>query len=480
VNKDGSGNLSGYGWSTSAGWINFDPTDGGVTINPATGSFDGYAWGENIGWVHFKRTNVPAYNVAYTLPPQTGPTFVVNTNADTNDGFCDNLGQGHGNKDCTLREAINAANSNSGLDVIHFANDYTISLTSTLPTITDAVTIDGETHKVTLDGNLGFRILTYSTDGGGYLDHLTLLNGSANPALAFGNSGGALYSESSSGIDIRNSAFHNNSAGDYGGAIFSDGTILISNSTLSNNSSGLGGGAAADNLTVRNSTLSGNSAPTGAALYAGGSLTLKNSILANSTGPDCASGGTIASALNNLIESTGGDACGLTNGVNGNKIGMDPNLGALGNNGGVTETFALLAVSQAIDAGDNTTCAADPINNLDQRGSARPFGAHCDMGAFEKTTSDCTSSEKPAKPISLKPTQNQSINKTKVKFDWGDAVCATSYKITVKNLTTGAKVTKTVTSSKATLTLAHGNQKWSVQACNGNGCTKSAKWKFSN
>ena len=63
VNRDASGHLSGYAWSTNAGWINFNPTDGGVTIDPATASFDGYAWGENVGWIHFKNTGAAAYNV---------------------------------------------------------------------------------------------------------------------------------------------------------------------------------------------------------------------------------------------------------------------------------------------------------------------------------------------------------------------------------------------------------------------------------
>jgi hypothetical protein len=39
--------------------------------------------------------------------------------------------------------------------------------------------------------------------------------------------------------------------------------------------------------------------------------------------------------------------------------------------------------SLAIDAGDDAICAAPPINNLDQRGHARPVGAHCDVGAVE-------------------------------------------------------------------------------------------------
>jgi hypothetical protein len=56
VNRNTDGTLSGYAWGTNVGWISFDPTHGGVTIDPATGSFDGYAWGENIGWIRFKGT----------------------------------------------------------------------------------------------------------------------------------------------------------------------------------------------------------------------------------------------------------------------------------------------------------------------------------------------------------------------------------------------------------------------------------------
>jgi hypothetical protein len=63
--------------------------------------------------------------------------------------------------------------------------------------------------------------------------------------------------------------------------------------------------------------------------------------------------------------------------------GTDPLLGSLANNGGPTRTFALLAGSPAIDAGDDATCNAAPVSGLDQRGIARPQGAHCDIGAYE-------------------------------------------------------------------------------------------------
>ncbi|MBU0491492.1 MAG: hypothetical protein KKA73_05175 [Chloroflexi bacterium] len=68
VNRDGSGNLSGYAWGTNVGWISFDPTGGGVTIDPSTGEIDGYAWGENVGWIHFKNAS-PEYGVVTTWTP---------------------------------------------------------------------------------------------------------------------------------------------------------------------------------------------------------------------------------------------------------------------------------------------------------------------------------------------------------------------------------------------------------------------------
>lgn len=65
VNNDGAGHLSGFAWGTNIGWINFNPPNGGVTIDPATGELNGYAWSENAGWIHFKGTaqNGSSYGV---------------------------------------------------------------------------------------------------------------------------------------------------------------------------------------------------------------------------------------------------------------------------------------------------------------------------------------------------------------------------------------------------------------------------------
>jgi hypothetical protein len=38
-----------WAWSTNAGWINFNPTHGGVMVY--ADHLEGYAWAENIGWM---------------------------------------------------------------------------------------------------------------------------------------------------------------------------------------------------------------------------------------------------------------------------------------------------------------------------------------------------------------------------------------------------------------------------------------------
>jgi len=110
----------------------------------------------------------------------------------------------------------------------------------------------------------------------------------------------------------------------------------------------------------------------------GGAATVTNSLIANSTGNNCA--GTIGGASSLADDGTCGN--GFTNSAS-------IRLGALGNYGGSTQTIPLLPGSAAIDAGDDATCAAavgSPnygAGGKDQRGVARPQGAHCDIGAFE-------------------------------------------------------------------------------------------------
>lgn len=86
-----------------------------------------------------------------------------------------------------------------------------------------------------------------------------------------------------------------------------------------------------------------------------------------------------ASIENNLIKtSTGGHT--FSNGVSGNIIGQDPMLGALADNGGATNTRAILYGSPAVDAGANP----QGLGN-DPRGDGYPrvVGSGTDIGAYE-------------------------------------------------------------------------------------------------
>jgi hypothetical protein len=118
-----------------------------------------------------------------------------------------------------------------------------------------------------------------------------------------------------------------------------------------------------------------------------GTVTLDNSIVALNT-DDIA--GTVSSASAYNLIGTGGSG-GLTNGTNGNLVGVaNPGLDPTGlqNNGGPTQTIALLSNSPAIDAGSNAL-AVDPTTGLplttDQRGAGFPriVNGTVDIGAFE-------------------------------------------------------------------------------------------------
>lgn len=83
-------------------------------------------------------------------PDNEHQPFVVNSMADTDDGSCDATGTGPGYHDCTLREALNAANALAGADTVNFdptvfgaPGPNTIQLTATLPTISTSVTVNG-------------------------------------------------------------------------------------------------------------------------------------------------------------------------------------------------------------------------------------------------------------------------------------------------------------------------------------------------
>lgn len=105
----------------------------------------------------------------------------------------------------------------------------------------------------------------------------------------------------------------------------------------------------------------------------GDSPSLTATIVANQlAGGDC---NTIITSFGFNLDSD--SSCGLSG--TGDQSGVDPLLGPLQNNGGPTETHALLTGSPAIDA----VTSGCPPPATDQRGIARAQGPACDIGAYE-------------------------------------------------------------------------------------------------
>jgi hypothetical protein len=184
---------------------------------------------------------------------------------------------------------------------------------------------------------------------------------------------------------MTNSTVSGNTAGRNGGGISTaSGIVNITNSTIVNNTAAMGGGV------IR--VFTGSSDP----------INFRNTIVANntaSTAPDIS--GPINSLGYNLIRNTTGAT--INGDTTGNITGVDPKLSALRNNGGRTETHALLPTSPAIDAGTNCVVNLScPTNNppaaltTDQRGAGFTRAKDSnfdgittvDIGAFEGVVFD--------------------------------------------------------------------------------------------
>ena len=350
-------------------------------------------------------------------------TFTVINNSDSGAG--------------SLRQAIIDANATVADDIIDFnfatgTSPYTITLAAALPSIettstAGTLTITGlRASSLTIDANQGnFSIFTINTgsnlsvsgvtvtgantlgSGGAFKNNGTLtVTNSTLSGNSASNNGGGILNHGSATLNIFNSTISGNISSFYGGGIFNStgGTLTVSNSTFDNNTGRYGGGISNQGtLTISNSTLSGNiatmysggiynqgtgsvinctfsgnSAVTGGGIYNSNTLNIANTIIANSTsGGDYAGGGTVnvtspSTAANNLV-SQGTFSWATT------KTSAEINLGTLANNGGPTQTLALLTGSVAIGAGDATISNAAPVNGLDQRGINRTTS---DIGAY--------------------------------------------------------------------------------------------------
>ena len=193
--------------------------------------------------------------------------------------------------------------------------------------------------------------------------------------------GGGLFSDTSL-VEIQNSLFANNSASEDGGGISSNGftgVLGVSNSTFSGNTSLLAGGAiynaAAGGTTLINTTVTANSAGTfGGGIRSTTLTNLGNTIVAENTAvtDDFDVSGAYFTLGNNLIGRID-DATGLFFERNNDQMGfsfsvLDPGLQPLADNGGSTQSHALILASPAVDAGKSLGAA-----QLDQTGKFRNF-----------------------------------------------------------------------------------------------------------
>lgn len=254
---------------------------------------------------------------------------------------------------------------------------------------------DMTVHKSNFSGNA-------STALGGAIYNDGLLHD--DPALVIydsqfsensSGSGGAIYS-SYGNLSVYRSSFYLNIADTAAGglSLAGNGHVLkIANVTFAENSAPFTGAiTTSSNTTARlfNVTFNDNtSAMNMQDFFMGGEAEVNNSIITHQTQgggnfiPSCAAAtGIVMTGENNLMDKfceTGSSAT-----FNAGPLSVG-SLGALNLHGGTTLSYKLLAGSNAIDTGASSCPGADgnPLP-LDQRRRARPAGAACDIGAFER------------------------------------------------------------------------------------------------
>ncbi|MFT3743159.1 MAG: choice-of-anchor Q domain-containing protein [Pyrinomonadaceae bacterium] len=237
-------------------------------------------------------------------PFSYGATFVVTKTADTNDGLCD--------ADCSLREAVAAANAANTNDDIRFSALFSAPATIDL-TLGEIVVANSGTLSIvgfdaqftTIGGNNQSRIFFAAPGSNLSLANLSLRRGNSVGSQFSGNGGAvalysarlavsncAFYENSSTGnggaiydfylstVSVSNSDLHDNTAAD-GGAIFVHGSTLeVTNGSFTNNVTSGGGGAVyhySGSASILNSSFSSNSAAGGGGLYSNGGVTIANS-----------------------------------------------------------------------------------------------------------------------------------------------------------------------------------------------------------
>jgi hypothetical protein len=343
----------------------------------------------------------------------------------------------------SLREAVRDCPPGAGIGFAAALSGQTITLSlGTEIAIAKDLTIDASRLPagLTIDGAGNTRIF-YQSGGSVSMLGLTLTRGNGIGVIYSNGYGGAVLLGGGSLIMTRCSMVRNQLFGyDFGGAIYNYGTMTLIQCTLSDNSNGNGGAIYnTGTLTLTQCTLSGNSAISGGAIRNSlGTVTLNQSTLSSNSTPGGGGGairneGTFAitqSTLSGNFASLGGaiynekgtltltncivagntafsgtdiandfndDIIIIPSGVNfiGNTADSRLDAGAtllttlqngpirlapLGHYGGPTQTFALLPGSPA----RNAATLLEPAITSDQRGL--PIVGAPDLGAYEAGT----------------------------------------------------------------------------------------------
>jgi CSLREA domain-containing protein len=171
-------------------------------------------------------------------------TYTITKIADTNDGVCD--------ADCSLREAVVAANATADNDTIAFAALFnaaqTIVLSGTDIIINNngTLTINGTgSNLLTISGNNASRVFTNNPGAVTSINNLRITGGTGVSSVTTGRGGGAYNNGGTltltlvvvTGNSAANGGGLNNS-----GTTASPGTVNLINCTVSNNTATGAGG----------------------------------------------------------------------------------------------------------------------------------------------------------------------------------------------------------------------------------------------